>query len=180
MLRIISGKYRSRLLKTPDLEITRPTTDRVREAIFGSIHFQVNGAICLDLFAGSGAMGIEAISRGATQVIGAEKNRQAYQIIVDNLKQLKIDNYHIFNTDAIKLIEMKKDIQFDFIFMDPPYNDHELVFKSLDMILKNKILHIEGTIILETNNKIFVAPQGFVVKKHVDYGKTSIYYIAQL
>lgn len=180
MLRIISGMYRSRLLKTPSLEITRPTTDRVREAIFGSIHFQVSGATCLDLFAGSGAMGIEAISRGATQVVGAEKNVKAYQIVVENLKQLKIDNYQIFNIDAINLIETKKDIKFDFIFMDPPYNEHELVLKSLNLILKNQILKNDGTIILETNNKSFDVPQGFIIKKHVDYGKTSIYYIAQL
>ncbi|MGY6171848.1 16S rRNA (guanine(966)-N(2))-methyltransferase RsmD [Candidatus Mycoplasma pogonae] len=180
MLRIIAGKYKGIKIDYPDLEITRPTTDKVREAIFSSIQFEVQNSICLDLFSGSGAMAIEAVSRGATKVIATEKNRKVFQVLNKNIKKLNINNIEIFNTDAITFLEHKKNIEFDFIFLDPPYELFDILNQSLALIKAHKLLKKHGIIILETNDiDQIVLPKHFLIQKTKVYSKTKILFITQ-
>lgn len=152
-MRIISGKFKGRVLQRPPESITRPTTDRVRESIFNILlhldGFSFEGAYVLDVFAGSGAMGLEALSRGAEQVIFVDKNPVARQVITQNIHYLKVeDKGHIVSYDALNLPEASKPA--DLIFIDPPYFQ-ELELKVLAQ-LNLKYWIKQGTIIvLETS-----------------------------
>ncbi|MEY3431872.1 MAG: ribosomal small subunit methyltransferase, partial [Bacillota bacterium] len=128
MLRIIAGKFRSRKLLQPSLKITRPTKDRVREAIFSAIGPKIIDAVVLDLFAGSGAFGFEALSRGARFVYINDHNPDAIKIIEANKFDLKIEETKISQLDALQFIQyaVKNKIQFDIVFLDPPYAYSEL------------------------------------------------------
>ncbi|WP_322875857.1 16S rRNA (guanine(966)-N(2))-methyltransferase RsmD [Mycoplasmopsis felis] len=178
MLRIISGIYRSRKIMEPDLKITRPTTDKVREAIFSSLQFKINDKSCLDLFSGSGAMSIESISRGAKISYAIEKNRNIYHTLVSNITSLNIkEKILTFNTDALLFLENNQK-QFDFIFLDAPFNEYDLVNNTLLKIYNKQTLNQDGEIILETNNvsKIII-PYGLKIYKQKRYGKIDILYI---
>lgn len=177
-LRIISGKLKSRLIKCPDLEITRPTTDRIREAVFSSIQFEIENSICLDLFAGSAAWSLEAVSRGATKVIANELNPNVYKIAKENIETMKVNNIDLYNLDAVKLLKSKNKTEYDFIFLDPPYDKIDLVNDSIQVINEQKMLKKYGYIILETNNpNLIKIPKGYIIQKEKQYGKTSILYI---
>ncbi len=147
-MRIISGKYRGRILKNPtDDNIVRPTTDKVKEAIFDSIQFLVHNAKFLDLFAGSGAIGIEAISRGAREVVFVDISRKAIKIIEENLNLIK-ETSRVINSDYKNAISLLKGKKFNIIFLDPPYaqNDAALI---LNLINECDILENDGLIIYE-------------------------------
>jgi len=101
-VRISAGEWRSRLLKFPDVEGLRPTPDRVRQTVFNWLGQELHGLSCLDLFAGTGVMGFEAMSRGAQQVILIEKSRPAYQALIENKASLKAQNVDILNMDAVQ------------------------------------------------------------------------------
>lgn len=124
-MRIIAGKYKRRLLSTlPGDDITRPTSDRVKESLFNIIADKIEHAVVLDLFAGSGALGMEALSRGAEKAIFIEKNPLAYQIIKTNLTNLKIppENYFLLKNDASTFLKSPSiNTKVDLIFIDPPY-----------------------------------------------------------
>lgn len=178
MLRIISGIYRSRKIMEPDLKITRPTTDKVREAIFSSLQFKINDKSCLDLFSGLGAMSIESISRGAKISYAIEKNRNIYHTLVSNITSLNIkEKILTFNTDALLFLENNQK-QFYFIFLDAPFNEYDLVNNTLLKIYNKQTLNQDGEIILETNNvsKIII-PDGLKIYKQKRYGKIDILYI---
>ncbi|WP_322900765.1 16S rRNA (guanine(966)-N(2))-methyltransferase RsmD [Mycoplasmopsis felis] len=178
MLRIISGIYRSRKIMEPDLKITRPTTDKVREAIFSSLQFKINDKSCLDLFSGSGAMSIESISRGAKISYAIEKNKNIYDTLVSNITSLNIkEKILTFNTDALLFLENNQK-EFDFIFLDAPFNEYDLVNNTLLKIYNKQTLNQDGEIILETNNvsKIII-PDGLKIYKQKRYGKIDILYI---
>lgn len=178
MLRIISGIYRSRKIMEPDLKITITTTDKVREAIFSSLQFKINDKSCLDLFSGSGAMSIESISRGAKISYAIEKNRNIYHTLVSNITSLNIkEKILTFNTDALLFLENNQK-QFDFIFLDAPFNEYDLVNNTLLKIYNKQTLNQDGEIILETNNvsKIII-PDGLKIYKQKRYGKIDILYI---
>ncbi|UWV81023.1 16S rRNA (guanine(966)-N(2))-methyltransferase RsmD [Mycoplasmopsis cynos] len=177
MLRIISGKYRNRKIQEPDLKITRPTTDKVREAIFSSLQFKIIGKKCLDLFAGSGALSIEAISRGAKATTAIEKNKEVYKIMLNNINSIKIEEINTLNTDALNFLKLNSKV-FDFIFIDAPYHEYSLVNECLSLINVNGTLHSEGEIILETNSiKEIVIPSGLKVYKSKRYGRIDVLYI---
>ncbi len=118
-MRVIAGTARGVRLKSREGLDTRPTADRVKEAVFGSIQFDVAGARFLDLFAGSGAMGIEALSRGAREAVFVEKDKEAVSIIKQNLKAARLFA-HIIADDCLNAASALRE-PFDFIFMDPPY-----------------------------------------------------------
>ena len=176
---MISGKYRGRLLKQPSKEICRSTTDRVREAIFSMIQFKVKNAIVLDAFAGSGAFGIESVSREATKVFCIEKNEKASKVIKENIENLQIYNLKIINEDATKTILKMKNMKFDLIFLDPPYKKINLYNEVLDLISKTKILKKFGFIIVECIDleKLNI-PENFIVQKIKKYGSTNILLLA--
>lgn len=135
-MRVIAGKYKRLNLKTLEGDNTRPTRDMVREALFSSI--DVEGANVLDLFSGSGAIGIEALSRGAEDAVFNDSNRSAYNVIKSNLAYLKEDRT-VYNLDCFDCLESLKGRQFDFVYLDPPYvfDDFSKLFDlmtSLDLL----------------------------------------------
>ena len=120
-VRISAGEWRSRLLKFPDVDGLRPTPDRVRQTVFNWLGQELHGLSCLDLFAGTGVMGFEALSRGAKLAVLVEKSRIAHQALVDNKAALKATNAQAFNIDALQFLKQNQQ-KFDVIFLDPPYN----------------------------------------------------------
>lgn len=121
-MRVISGTARGTKLETLEGLRTRPTTDRVKEGIFSSIQFIIPGAKVLDLFAGSGQMGIECLSRGAEKAVFVDNNRQALDIVIKNIKSCGLfSKARAVNMSAEEFLNFSKD-KFDLIFLDPPYN----------------------------------------------------------
>lgn len=124
-LRIIGGQWRSRRLNFPDVEGLRPTLDRVRETLFNWLQFEVEGKVAVDLFAGSGALGLEALSRGAKQVTFIEKHPSAAKQLQSNLQQLKATNAEVVQTDAINWSKTLDD-KVGLVFLDPPFQKNLL------------------------------------------------------
>ena len=151
MIKIRGGKYLHRQLKQPPLEITRSTKDVCKEGMFNSLGNIFNYSF-LDLFGGSGSIGIEAYSRGANPVYINDKNKEAYKIILENLKSLSITDIKIFNLDYLNMLSLLKDrnIKFDIIFLDPPYK-MEINDEFINNILSFNILEKNGIIIAETD-----------------------------
>ncbi len=180
MLRIIAGKYRSRVLKQPPLEITRPTLDRVRESLFNIIQNEIKGSVVLDCFAGSGAFCLEAISRGAMKAIAIEKDRKAFAILQENMNSLEVNNMDVNNMDSLIYLENSKNIEFDFIYLDPPYK-LDVLYQAMDLIRKNNLLKKYGRIIIETNIDMSVdVPEGLMIQDTRVYGKTKLLFVSHI
>ncbi|HSX04317.1 MAG TPA: 16S rRNA (guanine(966)-N(2))-methyltransferase RsmD [Rhabdochlamydiaceae bacterium] len=150
MLRIIGGKFKSRLIKTPKSTETRPTSSLVRKAFFDICRNEVEDCRFLDLYAGSGAMGIEALSRGARAVTFVESNKQAIRCIKENLELLGLDQQSTLIMKeailALKMLERAKSL-FDLIYIDPPYQQSALsILKFLD---DHSMIASGGSIFLE-------------------------------
>jgi 16S rRNA (guanine966-N2)-methyltransferase len=123
VIRIIAGDFKGRRLKTPDTDAVRPTADRVREAWFSILQRQIRGARVLDLYAGSGALGLEALSRGAVSADFVEVRRAALAALKANITTLKVaDRVHVHRVDALKFAEQLQPGQYDVVFADPPYD----------------------------------------------------------
>lgn len=183
MLRIIAGKFKSLQIDQPPLEITRPTTDKVRESIFNIIQNEVNHSIVLDCFGGSGAMSIEAISRGATKAICVEKNASAFSTIMANIEKINIKNIEVHNGDVIKFLKEKENIEFDLIFMDPPYSmELNQVYEIFNLIVEKNFLKKYGSIIYETsiNMEQIQLPKKMMISSEKEYGNTKIYIIKHI
>ena len=146
-MRVISGKYRGKKLKEFELNTTKPTTDRVKESIFNLIQFDVMDAVVLDLFAGTGALGIEAISRGAKKTYLVDNNLQAISIIKDNTKNFTED-FEVVNKSALEFLNTTK-TKFDIILLDPPYKSN-FGMECINYIINNNLLNENGIIIFET------------------------------
>ena len=149
-MRIISGKYRGKNLKEFNIDTTKPTTDRVKESIFNLIQFNVVDAVVLDLFSGTGALGIECISRGSKQVYFVDLNKQAILLIKENLKGID-GEYQVFNQSYEEFLKNTQ-MKYDIIFLDPPYKTDYGV-KAIKMIIENNLLNDKGIIIFETSGE---------------------------
>lgn len=152
-MRVISGSARGTNLSSLEGDTTRPTLDRVKEALFNIIQNELNEATVLDLFAGSGALGIEALSRGAKKAIFCDKSRKAIQIVKQNIEKTHLqENAEVVNEDYINcLSQIGQEEKFDFIFIDPPYAQN-IAIRAIEKIVKLDLLKEDGTIILETDN----------------------------
>lgn len=176
-MRVIAGTYKGRCLKTIKGKQTRPTTDKIKESFFHMIGPYFNGGICLDLFAGSGALGIEAISRGMEKAIFIEKNLKAIKIIHENVKSLGLyDKVEIYRTDAYRALQIlkKKKLQFHLILLDPPYKQIN-INDYITFIINNKLLIENGLIYYEheaMNGNPKVDLKLNVIKR-VNYGRTT-------
>lgn len=173
-MRVVSGICKGRPLKAVPGNTTRPTTDKVKEALFNMIGPYFEGGIGLDLFAGSGGLGIEALSRGLEKVIFIDRDVKAIQIINENIKACGFeDRIEVFRNDAERAIKalVKREISFDYIFLDPPYKKQQLV------TLMEKMDHQD----VVNDNGIVVCEHSFDVKlphtigrlaqiKHEQYG----------
>lgn len=150
-MRVISGKVRGHTLKAPKGLNTRPTTDRVKESIFNIIQLKLEGSIVIDLFSGSGNLGIEALSRNSNKAYFIDNNKTSINSINENLKRTNfINNSIVFHMDVIAAIEKlrRENIKADIIFLDPPYSQG-LVTPVLEKVSYSKILNPEGIIIVE-------------------------------
>ena len=151
-MRIISGNARGTKLYTLEGNNTRPTLDRVKEALFNKINFQLEEAIVLDLFAGSGALGLEALSRGAKIAYFGENSHQAAKVIEKNIYKTKMqDKAKLIIKDYKKVLEEVKQIKFDIIFLDPPYETNYYI-EAIELVLKDNLLKDNGFIVLETDS----------------------------
>lgn len=154
-MRIISGTARGTKLYSLEGMNTRPTLDRVKESLFNMINFKLQDAYVLDLFAGSGAIGLEALSRGASKVFFCDKSREAINIINKNIEKTRFQEKSVvLNEDFLKVLEKAKreEIKFDLIFLDPPY-ETDYIKKSIEIILKNELLKENGLLIAETDEE---------------------------
>ena len=120
-LRIVAGNWRSRLLEIADVPGLRPTSERVRETLFNWLAPRIEGARCLDLFAGTGALGLEALSRGATSVVFVESSRRAATVLEQNARSLDTSGAVIRHGDALEYLKTADPDSFDVVFLDPPF-----------------------------------------------------------
>ena len=147
-MRVITGTCRGIQLKTPEGMTTRPTSDRVKEAMFSIIHFDIPGAEVLDLFGGTGQLGIEALSRGAKRAVFVDAGDQACRLIRENLKRTKLEQQgSVVRRDYLSFLEQTKEM-FDIIFLDPPYAEVFLE-NALNKITEIDILRTGGIIVAE-------------------------------
>lgn len=177
-MRVIAGTAKRLQLKTLEGMETRPTTDRIKETLFNVINPELYDSVFLDLFSGSGAIGIEALSRGAKEAVFVEVNPKAMACIRDNLKTTKLENRAItMATDAASALKkLDNTKQFDFIFMDPPYGK-QLENQMLEIIADSKLLAEEGIIIIEvpkSSNLDYLENWGYTVLKRKEY-KTNMH-----
>ena len=174
-MRVITGKARGVVLKTPDGMATRPTADRVKEAIFNIIQFDVPTSRVLDLFGGTGQLGIEALSRGAKFAVFVDEREDACRLIRENLKRTKFEtNARVIRSDYMAYLRSCKD-KFDIVFLDPPYAEVFLE-NSLKMITEIDILQSSGIIVAERpiGKELPWDFPGFERSKDYKYGKTLI------
>ena len=175
-MRIISGSARGRKLKDVTINI-RPTGDMIKESIFNIIQFDIEGRKILDLFAGCGQLGIEALSRGAESAVFVDSNPGAIKLISQNLRLCGFsDVSNLRNIDAIKYLEKNtQDGSFDIIFIDPPY-DTSLLSEAMEAVIKFDKLNRNGIIICETsiNSLVPTASEPYVFIKEYKYGSTKI------
>lgn len=152
-MRIISGKARGTKLYTLDGLTTRPTLDRIKEPLFNIISFNLQDSVVLDLFAGSGALGLEAISRGASRVVFCENNRKAIEIVEKNIEKTKFnDKTILIKKDFEKALDdiANTNTKFDIVFLDPPYKT-DYIYKALIKIINLNLLNEDAILLVETD-----------------------------
>jgi 16S rRNA (guanine(966)-N(2))-methyltransferase RsmD len=172
-MRVVSGKARGVALKTPEGMKTRPTADRVKEAMFSIIQFDLPGAKVLDLFAGTGQLGIEALSRGATHCVFTDHDKNACNLIRENTKRAKVtDQATIIQTDYASYLRSCQ-LKFNIILLDPPYAE-EFLENSLKTITEIDILQSGGIIVCERplEKDLFCDFSGYIRSKDYKYGNT--------
>lgn len=177
-MRVIAGIYKSRKLKTLKGENTRPTTSKNKENLFNIIGPYFDGGVVLDLFAGSGSLGIEAISRGMEEGYFIENSYPAFQVIQENIALLKLENSTVNKIDAFKALNnfRKSNIIFDLVFLDPPYKKG-LAKRALDMLVDLQLLSKNAIVIVEEDKSVVFEKEykQLVLLKHVVYSTSSLY-----
>ncbi len=172
-MRVITGTAKGRRLITLEGDDIRPTAAKVKGAIFNSIQFDIEGRTVLDMFAGAGQLGIEALSRGAKHAVFTDLNRQAVNVINQNLTSCKLkENATVFNGDALSYIKTTRE-KFDIVFIDPPYNK-QLTSQALPLI--TDILNEGGIIVCETDIKEELPESlgNYTISKQDTYSKTKL------
>lgn len=173
-MRVISGKARGTKLTTIEGLNTRPTTDRIKESLFNLIQFYIQDAKVLDLFSGSGALGIEAASRGAQSVTFVESNRQCHKVILENVNKCHLTEFLLLK-DSVQ-VALHKDIgPFDLVIMDPPYQK-EFEIETLIQLVGNNLLE-EGAHIVVEHHRDTQMPEELLTLKRIkfkSYGITGI------
>ncbi len=172
-MRVITGKARGIQLKTPDGMLTRPTADRVKEALFSIIQFELPGARVLDLFGGTGQLGIEALSRGAKRCTFVDAREDACKLIRENLKRTKLDaDAAVVRSDYLDYLKRCRE-KYDIILLDPPYAEVFLE-NALKQIAEIDILQSGGIIVAERplEKELPWEFEGFTRSRDYKYGKT--------
>ncbi len=174
-MRVITGKARGVVLKTPDGMNTRPTSDRVKEALFSAINFDIPGMDVLDLFGGTGQLGIEALSRGANRAVFVDASEDACKLIRENLKRTKLEcQGRVVRSDYLSYLKTCKE-KFGIIFLDPPYAEVFLE-NSLNFIAEIDILQSGGIIVAERplGKDLSLELPGFTRSRDYKYGNTLV------
>ncbi len=172
-MRVITGSARGRKLVTPEGLEVRPTSDKVKEAVFSAIQFQIEGAYVLDLFAGSGQMGIEALSRGAKRAVFVDSSQRSLRCVNENLRNTDFTRQsEVINRDSYDFIKLTRQ-KFDIVILDPPYRKGHIA-ALLPLVAKK--LADGGIIICEYEKEAEepTAPEGTVLRKIYSYGKINI------
>lgn len=172
-MRIIAGTARSLPLRAPEGLDTRPTSDQIKETLFNMLQSDIPGAYFLDLFAGSGQMGLEALSRGGEYAVFVENNRKAAKCIEENIAFTKFDkNARLIMSDAVSaLYNLEGKYKFDVIFMDPPYNK-DLEKEVLQFLSTSSMLKPDTKIVVEASAETsfdYVEELGFEIVKYKKY-----------
>jgi 16S rRNA (guanine(966)-N(2))-methyltransferase RsmD len=174
-MRIITGSARGAKLDTLDGTDTRPTAERVKEAIFSMIQFELEGRTVLDLFGGSGQMGLEALSRGAAKATFVDNNPQAVQIIKQNAKHTGLfEKSVVLNSDFRSYIRGNKGREkFDIVFLDPPY-DMKVLGETVEKLTEADMVRENGIVICECDDPTPVSCKGYRERRHAKYGRIYI------
>ncbi|WP_332689980.1 16S rRNA (guanine(966)-N(2))-methyltransferase RsmD [Halalkalibacter lacteus] len=177
-MRVISGEKRGLSLKAVPGSSTRPTTDKVKESIFNMIGPYFHGGTALDLYAGSGGLGIEAISRGVERAIFVDQDRKAIETIKKNLQQCSFEDHsEVYRNDSARALKalIKREITFSFIFLDPPYAKQNIV-NEISIILDYELLEESGMIVCEHDSSVKLPAEIGKVKVYRSeiYGDTTI------
>ncbi|RZB34813.1 MAG: hypothetical protein SRB1_00581 [Desulfobacteraceae bacterium Eth-SRB1] len=180
-MRVIGGNLKGKKLYSVHGKAVRPTADRLREAVFNILSFRVEGAVVLDLFAGTGAFGIESLSRGARSAVFIDINKKAVSVIEKNIKECALnDKAKIIKWDIIKNLFCIGAIlpAFDLVFMDPPYNMHALK-PALINLHAAKSINDEAVIIVEHGHLEMIPDdiKGFELRDQRKYGKTLVSFL---
>lgn len=155
---MVSGVCKGRPLKAVPGNTTRPTTDKVKEALFNMIGPYFDGGSGLDLFAGSGGLGLEALSRGLEKVIFIDRDPKAIQVIYENIHACKMEDFaEVYRNDAVRALKalIKREMSFDYIFLDPPYKKQQLI-DLLEKIDEHKLLNSGGVIVCEHSHDVIL------------------------
>ena len=179
-MRIISGNARGTKLFTLEGQTTRPTLDRVKESVFNIIQNQIYGSVFLDLFSGSGAIGLEAASRGAKKVIMCDKSKDAINIINKNIEKTHlgeiVDLYHL---DYERLLNNEIKDKIDIIYIDPPY-DSDFVINAIKILKNKELINEETIVIIETDNeqriKTQLCEENVIIDNIKKYGRVYIFF----
>jgi 16S rRNA (guanine966-N2)-methyltransferase len=179
IMRVISGVCKGRPLKAVQGMTTRPTTDKVKESLFNIIGPFFDGGNVLDLFSGSGSLGLEALSRGMEKGVFVEKDPKALQVIKGNIQACRMEEEsEVLRSDALRSIKMLggRGVRFDLIMMDPPYKIANSIPSILSEIEENQLLAEDGLIICEHGKELELPEQigSFVKYRHEKYGITAI------
>ncbi|KGR92180.1 DNA methyltransferase [Ureibacillus massiliensis 4400831 = CIP 108448 = CCUG 49529] len=177
-MRVVAGERKGMPLKAVTGSTTRPTTDKVKESIFNIIGPFFDGGIALDLFAGSGGLGIETLSRGAEKGIFIEKDGRAFQTLQENIKKCRYEDCtELFRTDATRAVKglLKRDIQIDYLFLDPPYKKTEY-YDLVEVLVANGKLSERAIIVCEHSTEVNLPKEygSFTLAREETYGSTII------
>jgi len=178
-MRIVGGKHRSRILLSLEGKGTRPTMDKVREALYGRLGNWVEGKVVLDLFAGTGSVALEGISRGMASAVLVDGSAAAIDVIKKNVVALKEDERcMILRMEAMQALRYlkKKEKKFDFIYLDPPYGKVDLA-KILSLIEEYGLLAPEGIVVVETLDEEELPLSDFILEKKMTYGVSALHYL---
>ena len=180
-MRVISGTAKGKRLKAPPGNDTRPITDMIKEALFNVLGQWIGDADFLDLFAGSGSVGIEALSRGARRVIFVDNSQAAVKTIRENLVNCGFEHqYELYRYDVIEAITRlrKRDLVFDYIYIDPPFTQEKIFLAVMKALDENNLLQVNGTLIIRTPRKMMLPVnfQNLVSIRHNHYGDSTLNY----
>lgn len=177
-MRVVSGKYGGRPLKTLDGKTTRPTTDKVKGAIFNMIGPYFDGGRVLDLYAGSGSLGIEAVSRGMESAVLVEKDRRAQAIVAENIAMTKEEaRFELLKMESSRALEQLTG-QFDLVLLDPPYAKEQII-ADIDKMAERKLLSEDIMVVCETDKSVDlpeeIADLGIWKQKIYGISKVTVY-----
>lgn len=174
-MRIITGSARGAKLETLEGLETRPTAERVKEAVFSMIQFEIEGRQVLDLFGGCGQMALEAVSRGAQKATIVDSNPEAVQIIKNNAKRTGLfEKTVVLNSDFRAYIRGNRGkVKFDIVFLDPPYSMNVLK-ETVEKLTEADMIRENGIIICESDDQAPITAEGYSVRRHARYGRIYI------